>query len=292
MVIPRDSGESLKFDEIGYWSEIKLDIIKAYAREYSKILSNQPGFHHVYIDAFAGAGKHISKTTKSFIPGSPLNALNVEPPFPEYYFIDIKRSRVRALSEIAEQKPNVHVYEGDCNEILLQEIFPKVRFEDFRRGLCLLDPYGLDLDWRVIEAAGRKREKGSIEIFLNFPLMDMNRNVFWRNPERVSGRNLERMNRFWGDESWREIVYDTTGNLFGFPEKQSNFVIAHAFQKRLRDVAGFKYVPEPLPLRNTKGAIVYYLFFASPKPVAARIVSYIFDKYRGRGAQHGQQINH
>jgi three-Cys-motif partner protein len=52
-----------KYDEIGYWSEIKLDIIKDYAAAYSRILSSQkkPSLYHIYIDAFAGAGKHISK---------------------------------------------------------------------------------------------------------------------------------------------------------------------------------------------------------------------------------------
>ena len=47
-----------KIDEIGRWTEVKLDIIKRYATEYSKILSNQkhPPFYHVYRDAFAGAG--------------------------------------------------------------------------------------------------------------------------------------------------------------------------------------------------------------------------------------------
>lgn len=47
--------------------------------------------------------------------------------------------------------------------------------------------------------------------------------------------------------------------------------------------AGFKYVPEPMPMRNSKGAIVYYLFFASHKPVAEGIVKDIFDKFRTRG---------
>lgn len=37
-----------KIDEIGPWSEVKLDILKRYAVEYSKILSNQrnPSFFH------------------------------------------------------------------------------------------------------------------------------------------------------------------------------------------------------------------------------------------------------
>jgi hypothetical protein len=38
-----------------------------------------------------------------------------------------------------------------------------------------------------------------------------------------------------------------------------------------KKVAGFGFVPEPLPMRNSKKAIVYYLFFASPKAVAERI---------------------
>jgi hypothetical protein len=49
-------------------------------------------------------------------------------------------------------------------------------------------------------------------------------------------------------------------------------------------VAGFKHVPEPLPMRNTKGATVYYLFFASHKPTAENIVIDIFNRYRQRGA--------
>ena len=57
-----------------------------------------------------------------------------------------------------------------------------------------------------------------------------------------------------------------------------------ARRSRLRNVAGFAYVPEPMPMRNNQRGIVYYLFFAAHKPVAARIVSHIFKKYRGRMA--------
>ena len=84
-----------KIDEIGPWSEVKLDIIKRYAVEYSKILSNQknPAFFHVYIDAFAGTGFHVSETTGEMVLGSPLNALNVHPPFREYHLIDLDGTR-------------------------------------------------------------------------------------------------------------------------------------------------------------------------------------------------------
>ena len=66
------------FDEIGYWSEIKLDIIERYALQYSRILSSRknPEFYHIYIDAFAGSGKHISRTKGSSVRGSPQIALS------------------------------------------------------------------------------------------------------------------------------------------------------------------------------------------------------------------------
>jgi hypothetical protein len=60
-------------------------------------------------------------------------------------------------------------------------------------------------------------------------------------------------------------AYSTSGNLFGFPEKQPNEVIAEAFRERLQKVAGFKYVPEPVPMKNSRSAILYYLFFAAQK---------------------------
>ena len=91
------------------------------------------------------------------------------------------------------------------------------------------------------------------------------------------------MNAFWGDDSWRGVAYTTKGSLFGFEEKVDNETIAEGFRKRLLNVAGFKQVPSPLPMRNSRGTIIYYLFFASQKPVAMNIVQAIFNKYRQRG---------
>ena len=163
---------------------------------------------------------------------------------------------------------------------MTQRIFPQIRYNQYRRGLCILDPYGLDLEWKVIETAGNMR---TLDIFINFPVQDMNRNVLWRSPEGVTPTQIARMNSFWGDESWRDCAYQTTRNFFGFPEKESNEVIAECFRKRLEKTAGFPRVPPPLPMRNSKGAVVYYLFFASQKGTAETIVHQIFEKFRDRG---------
>lgn len=271
----------MRYDEIGYWSEIKLEIVQKYAATYSKILSTRktPSLYHIYIDAFAGPGQHISKASGEWVLGSPLNALNIEPSFREYHLIDLDREKVDSLRDLTKDWPNVSIYNGDASKVLVEEVFPKARFEDYRRALCLLDPYGLHLKWQVIEMAGNMK---SIEIFLNFPVYDINLNVLLKNPEKIDFHQAARMTDFWGDESWRKAAYDTTGNLFGWEEKQGNEVIVEAFRKRLQKAAGFAYVPEPIPMRNSKNSIVYYLFFASQKPVAADIVTDIFSKYKNK----------
>ena len=267
------------FDSIGYWSELKLEIVKKYAAAYSRILAAQRALCHVYVDAFAGAGIHLSRTTGEMVPGSPLNALLVDPPFREYHLIDLDAARVAQLRELIGSRPDVFIYEGDANEILRSRVLPLLSYERYRRGLVLLDPYGLDLAWETIEMSGHL---GTMDLFLNFPVADINRNVLWREPQGVDTADIARMNRFWGDDSWRRIAYTTTGNLFAWEEKTDNETVAEAFRSRLRQTAGFRNVPEPLPMRNSRNAIVYYLFFASQNATANHIVEDIFRAYRSR----------
>jgi hypothetical protein len=224
-------SERSRFDEIGYWCEVKLDILREYAAAYSAILAKQQELYHVYIDGFAGAGIHIRKATGEFVLGSPVNALAVKPPFREFFLVDL---------------------DGD--------------------------------KWRVIQAAGHPR---TIDLFLNFPIMDANRNALWHEPQRVAPEQAARLTAHWGDESWRQAAYrpKRQRSLFGEEiEKVENEAVAEAFRQRLRKVAGFANVPPPMPMRNQQGAVVYYLFFASQKDVANRIVRDIFRTHESRRA--------
>jgi three-Cys-motif partner protein len=176
----------------------------------------------------------------------------------------------------------VYIYEGDCNELLLDRVYPRVRFHDYRRALCLLDPYGLHLDWRVIETAGCMK---SLEIFLNFPMLDINRNALAVDPSKANPVHVARLTRLWGDESWRRIVYESDEFFrLEFKQRAAHSALATAFGERLREVAGFAYVPEPVVMRTkgTRGPILYHLFFASSNPVAEKIVTHIFNKYRAQ----------
>lgn len=273
----------LQLDEVGRWSELKIEIIKKYAHAYTTILHKYK-FAPVYIDGFAGAGQHVSKSSGQTIDGSPSVAFAVDPPFSEFHLVDLDGHRVSNLKQLAGDRRDVHVYHGDCNTVLISEVFPQTLFSPKKRALAILDPYGLHLNWEVIAEAGRSKHT---EIFLNFPVADMHRNVFWHNPSEVAPEDIERMNRFWGDDSWRDIVYISTPTLFGEEKgKDANTTeeIVKAFKTRLAKVAGFEYVPDPVPMRNAKNAVIYYLFFAGPNGTGGKIVREIFSKYKREGA--------
>ena len=83
----------------------KLNVIREYLSMYQKALSNK-GFKTLYIDGFAGSGEvplaeHaenlFDEDVRTVIAGSADRALNVDPPFARYIFIDKRRKCIEAL---------------------------------------------------------------------------------------------------------------------------------------------------------------------------------------------------
>nr|MBN2276428.1 three-Cys-motif partner protein TcmP [candidate division Zixibacteria bacterium] len=273
----------MHLDEIGPWSEMKLKIVKDYAKVYSTILKKYPRLKYYYIDAFSGPGIHKRKKTGEFIPGSPLNVLSVRLNFHGYYFMDKDCEKIGFLKKLIGPNENIKYICGDSNVLLIKEVFPEIKYEDYKRALCFLDPYGLHLDWKVVEFAGKMK---TIEVFILFPLEDMNRNILHKNPVDVKKNQKIRMNAFWGDESWFEYTYEEDlPDLFGEPTrfKDKIDILLKAYKKRLKNIANFQYVPDPIPFRNKKNAIIYYIYFATQKKTAYDVVNYILKKYSKTG---------
>ena len=276
------SDPGFRFDEIGEWSVLKLDIIEKYGSAYTTTFENMRGqkLKKFYIDGFSGAGVHVVRQTRQQIKGSPARALEIIPPFDWFYFIDLNKDKTAYLRKLCEGRSNVDIVNDDANAYL-RTLLSTIRYEKFNRALCVLDPYGLHLDWDIIEMAGHSR---AVDMFLNFPVMDMNRNAIWRMAERATPEGIKRMNRFWGDDSWKQAAYAKSKQADLFSEvdneKQPNRAIVTAFRERMKRVAGFEFVPDPMPMINSRNAVVYYLFFASPKPVARNIITDIFAKHR------------
>jgi len=174
-----------QFDEIGYWSELKLEIVEKYGAAYTTAFKSEPYLKKYYIDGFSGAGAHISKRTGELIDGSPVRALRVQPPFDGFYFIDMNPQKTSYLQKLCEGRSDVQIHTADSTAYLTQELLPQIQFRNFNRALCLLDPYGLHMDWEVMRLAGQSQ---AVDMFLNFPVMDMNCNAIWHQPEGAAGR--------------------------------------------------------------------------------------------------------
>lgn len=280
----RDVSDDELLEEIGPWSEIKHEIVRKYAQAYSVNLTAQtsPSFQHVYVDAFAGAGRYLSRSSGKPVSGSAEIALSLDPPFREYHLIDLDELKVAQLERIAAGREDVVIHHGDCNRVLVDEISPRLLYGDYRRALCILDPYGLQLEWDTVALLAQLR---TTELFINFPTMDINRNALRKDPGSVDTEQASRLTRFWGDESWRTSFYAPRPQLSlfepqGEQKTATNEQVAEAYRQRLKDVAGFAHVPQPIPMRNSTNAIVYYLFFAAHRPVAQKIVEQIFLPYR------------
>lgn len=271
---------NVKLDKVGIWSEIKLAILREYACAFTRILKSKSWCKGCcYIDAFAGAGMHISKATGEMISGSPLNALLVEPRFDRIVLIDLDAEKMESLKAICGNDKRVEIEHGDCNEILLSKIVPSLPYSSYWRGLCVLDPYGIHgktLRWQTIKKLADLR---TVDIFLNFPLMDINRNTLRKRLVNVDDTDVAAFTEFCGTEDWKKEMYQN--DLFGDPVKSiNNKTLAEWFRKRIESVGGFEFVPEPILMRNSKGGKLYFLYFASHQAVPHKVISDIFNKYR------------
>ena len=266
-----------QYDELRPWSRVKHTVVREYIQAYSRVIASQANLKHVYVDAFAGAGVLENMKTGGKAAGSPIIALEIEPPFHEYHFIERDAAKAQMLRQHVGARGVVHT--GDCNEVLLNVALPLCRWEDYSRGFWLLDAYGMDYHWEVITAAGA--EEG-VEILLNWSIHDINRNAAWRDPSQLPPERVERTRRFLGDDTWREAAYARQPRLFGGEpayRKLPYEAIVRWYCERLRSVAKFQYVIDPLLVRTPSGKPLYYLLFASHNKTGAKIARAVFKKH-------------
>jgi hypothetical protein len=150
---------SHKFGNIDSWTKDKLERIEAYLDAYLKALKNQ-NFVLEYIDAFAGTGYvsrkvemqaeslfDIEETVKlrDFIDGSARVALQTNPPFSRYRFIEKHSGRCGELEKLKLEFPpladRIEVICGDANTEV-QRLCSIDWISARRRGVMFLDPYG------------------------------------------------------------------------------------------------------------------------------------------------------
>lgn len=121
-----------------------------YARGYASIVGTaMKSWYRVWIELFAGPGKLYVRDTGAFVPGSPVEALEIPRQFNRYVFADLDPACTESLRKRIGHRHGVHILQGDANshELLVQiaELVPK-------NALVVLygDPEGLHLHWDTI----------------------------------------------------------------------------------------------------------------------------------------------
>jgi three-Cys-motif partner protein len=267
----------------GDWTNEKLERVRKYLSAYTTIMSRQP-FRFAYIDAFAGTGYRTIKKEEgheelpfpdldSFLDGSARIALQVEPRFTRYIFVEQSKSRFAELQKLREEFPNIQndiiLVNNDANSYL-QDLCLNYSWKT-NRAVLFLDPFGLEVNWDTIIAVANTK---AIDLWYLFPLgVAVNRML--TKSGQISAVWRERLNRLFGDEGWYDVFYRTikTPGLFGEEEmiqKIGDFsLISQYFVRRLKTVFA-EVADNPLPLLNSHNNPLYLLCFASGNPKGSK----------------------
>lgn len=223
--------------EVGPWAREKLDALGKYLAAYTTILRKQRYFEgFVYVDAFAGPGSHVIRQsaqdadaqlslltdfqfgapeTRELLRGSPRVALDIEPPFTYYVFVEQDPERAALLHMVQseyEGRRKIRIRESDCNAYLREYFIdsPKVDWRRWR-AVVLLDPFGMQVPWSTIEGLAKTR---AVEVILNFPVGMAIQRMLPRDAQ-ISPSIRSKLDEYFGTSEWFEIVYREREGFFG-----------------------------------------------------------------------------
>lgn len=284
----------------GAWTQQKLEAIGKYLRAYTTIFKRNPRatfFRISYVDAFAGTGTlrlrevglsaplipELRQAETEFRKGSARRALEVEPPFDEYVFIEKNARKCEELSRIATDLPNrkVQIVNEDANTALLKWCSQLDSRRE--RAVVFLDPFGASVTWDVIATLGRTR---AVDLWILFPYFAINRMLVRnRKPPKPWA---DRLTAVLGTTEWERAFYSTSSvrslfdpsQLIESVQKSVDYrEITEFFARRLR--TEFVAVSRPLPLLSSK-SLLFNLFFAAGNERSAKtglkIANDIIDK--------------
>jgi len=275
------SSRSLKLadNEFGdQHTELKLSVIEKYLSSFTTALKGK--FKELwYIDAFAGTGsrtvRYEAKPGDLIEPSEPEKverrrgsariAIDVRPAFDFIVFIERKRSYARALEDLASANPQrrIVVVKDDANRAL-EALIDANRWHS-TRAVLFLDPFGMELEWSVLEKIANTR---AIDVWFLFSLAGLYRQAT-RDLANVDDHKRAALNRVFGSTAWEQELYTQPdqGDLFsaganGPRRRTLNVAGLESYVKRRLETI-FGAVLNPLPLPVDKGPQRFSLFFAS-----------------------------
>ena len=243
------ASDGLPAIDQGPWSRDKLHFVSRFAEMFSMGMKNHWPTR-AYVDLFAGPGLCLDRTTGEEFHGSPMLALRCKTPFTHLYLNDGNPGYVSALKQRQESvfpDSNVSYYELDCNEAA-SVVYDNV--PSWALVLCFIDPWTYEI---TFDSLAKLCQHRSLDLIVTFHSTAIKRNAH---------HDIAAVDRFLGDETWREEYFAAEGD----PSRPRTHVLIKTFTAKLRERLGFTHFGEPEVIRNTHGAPMFYLLFASRHP--------------------------
>ncbi len=280
--------ESIGHHEFGgAWTVMKLEAVQKYLSAYAQALKNK-SFTKIYIDAFAGTGRCDIKVDgqKRTVDGSASRALDIEPPFHKYYFIERDRKKQSALRDLKDAYPgrSIDIMHSDAN-VAIEAICKKYSWRK-ERAVLFLDPYGMELAWETLVALSNAP---GIDIWYLFPYSGLYRQATKSAAALDAGKEAA-LDRILGTREWRDKFYAPPAqkSLFGedIDERQVEHTemlqfVSERLGEIFTSVTGPKILYQSGDEKNPRGSPLFALYFllSNPSPkaigVATNIASHI-----------------
>ncbi len=267
------------------WTQDKLERIRKYLAAYSTIMRKRP-LSYAYIDGFAGTGYHELRRDgdgsrslfpeaeepelAAFLDGSARIALQVEPQFHRYIFIEKDPQKAAELerlrADFRDKAGDIIIETREANAYL-QDLCLKRSWEK-HRAVLFIDPFGMQLSWETVKAVGMTE---AIDTWILFPVSAVNRLL--KRDGNIPDAWRARLDTMFGEPGWFDVFFaKRQGGFFDDAEDRVKTadmkLIGDYFNKRLASVFA-DVAPNPYTLRNTRGTPLFLLCFAAANPRAA-----------------------
>ncbi len=289
----------------GQWTEEKLDAFEKYVNAYLTIMNSHRDKYQwnlIYFDGFAGSGSR-NETKKeansallqelfddTFLKEEELNiykgaaerVLSIpQRGFDFYYFVDKDKESSLKLHELLSPYENEKtlVYRNSDANKQVEKLAAAMRKDKSLAALVLLDPFGMQVDWKSIECLTGTRT----DLWILIPTGVIINRLLDRKGELT---HIDKLTSFFGmdEESLKAFFYSKrqVQTLFGEIEtvekvKQPIQKITELYIQQLQRI--FKHVTlEPLVLYNSRKTPIFHFACASNNPSAVKIANEIISK--------------
>ena len=292
----------------GSWTEEKLDAFEKYVNAYLTIMNTFRDKHNwklIYFDGFAGSGTRnendvqpisellldlfndecLDEDELNTYRGAAERVLGIEQRgFDWYVFVDKSMESSQQLEKRLEKfksQRNLVFRTSDANE-QISLLANAMKKDNSLAALVLLDPFGMQVDWKSIELLKGTRT----DLWILIPTGVIVNRLLDRKGELT---HIEKLTSFFGkDEDFlRDYFYKkrTVETLFGETEivekvKQPIEKIAQLYIEQLGKIYKH-FTDKPLVLCNSRHTPIFHFACASNNPTAIKIAKQIINKKQG-----------